>query len=72
MQFAFYLGDSGRIGLNLHFKSDVKSGLRLTCQSKHNFFLRSLASIECDYFTFLHGVAKQNISFMMSLCAFLA
>ena len=27
MHFAFYLGDSGRIGLNLHFKSDVKSDL---------------------------------------------
>ena len=26
MHFAFYLGDSGRIGLNLHFKSNVKSG----------------------------------------------
>ena len=29
MHFAFYLGDSGRIGLNLHFKSDMKSGLRV-------------------------------------------
>ena len=27
MHFTFYLGDSGRIGLNLQFKSDVKSGL---------------------------------------------
>ena len=25
MHFAFYVGDSGRIGLNLHFKVDVKS-----------------------------------------------
>ena len=29
MHFTFYLGDSGRIGLNLQFNSDVKSGLRL-------------------------------------------
>ena len=28
MHFTFYLGDSGRLGLNLQFKSDVKSGLR--------------------------------------------
>ena len=27
MHLAFYLEDSGRIGHNLHFKSDVKSGL---------------------------------------------
>ena len=34
MQFAFYLGDSSRIGLNLHFKSDVKSDLRPDFTSK--------------------------------------
>ena len=27
MHFAFYIGDRGRIGLNMHFKVDVKSGL---------------------------------------------
>ena len=27
MHFRFYLGDSSRIGLNLQFNSDVKSGL---------------------------------------------
>ena len=34
MHFAFYLRDSSRIGLNLHFKSDVKSGLRPAFTSK--------------------------------------
>ena len=38
MHFAFYLGDSGRIGFNLHFKVEVKSGFSddenyVTCQS---------------------------------------
>ena len=29
MHFTFYLEDSGRIGLNLQFNSDVKSGLNV-------------------------------------------
>ena len=38
MHFAFYLGDSGRIGFTLHFKVEVKFGFSddenyVTCQS---------------------------------------
>ena len=33
MHSAFCLKDNGRIGLNLHFKSDVKSGLSLPRKS---------------------------------------
>ena len=32
MHFTFYLGDSSRIGLNLQFNSDVKSGLSVSCE----------------------------------------
>ena len=31
MHFTLYLGDSSRIGLNLQFNSDVKSGLISVC-----------------------------------------
>ena len=39
MHFTFYLGDSGRIGLNLQFNSDVKSGLSivLKCVCKETY-----------------------------------
>ena len=35
MHFAFYLADSGRIGLNLHFKCYVKSGYKICKQALH-------------------------------------
>ena len=37
MHFTFYLGDNGRLGLNLQFKSDVKSGLRVASNDQPNY-----------------------------------
>ena len=38
MHFAWHLRDSGRIGLNLHFKGDVKSGLSIRSQGYSSTF----------------------------------
>ena len=49
MHFTFYLGDSGRLGLNLQFKSDVKSGLKQT-------------HFQCpEWMTALTTLVKQNM-----------
>ena len=39
MHFVFYLRNSGRIELNLHFKSDVKSNLKLVTDAMVSAFL---------------------------------
>ena len=49
MHFTFYLGDSGRIGLNLQVSSDVKSGLRdgnFLPMSRSQFWMGNIAQ-EC-------------------------
>ena len=56
MHFTFYLGDSGRIGLNLQFKSDVKSA---------RFHVAVRTQINKFVFYFIIG---RNVKFGCSEC----
>ena len=66
MHFVFYLRNSGRIELNLHFKSDVKSNLKLVTNAMVSAFL----TIRIIYLTVIndfkiklsHAAAVGNMS----------